>query len=146
LSFSNDRLCVAQLKSELGEGDYLITIEASGRYEALARHELEAAGHRVRLQNPRQVRRLAEGMGSQAKTDLIDAQILARTAELCADNEPRSKEREMLGDISPRANSLGILSWVVCQGGRGSYLVMREKAHRAWGRLRVSKLTLFKNC
>ena len=99
-SFSNDTGGIDQLKAELVDGPYLVAIEASGRYEALVRHELEAAGHQVKLQNPRQVRRLAEGMGTQAKTDLIDAQILARTAELCAPNEPRTKEREMLGDLS----------------------------------------------
>src|SRR5947209_15842561 len=75
-SFSNDRKGLEKLKKELGAGEYLIAIEASGRYEALARHELEAAGYQVRLQNPRQVRRLAEGFGVQAKTDGIDAQIL----------------------------------------------------------------------
>src|SRR5437763_5200082 len=74
-SYSNDKRGVAALVSELEGGDYLVAIEASGRYEALVRHELTAAGHTVRLQNPRQVRRLAEGTGTQAKTDLIDAQI-----------------------------------------------------------------------
>src|SRR5579862_6692568 len=76
LSYSNDKRGIALLKVELGGGQYIVAIEASGRYEALVRHELEAAGHQVKLQNPRQVRRLAEGMGTQAKTDLIDAQIL----------------------------------------------------------------------
>jgi len=100
LSYSNDKRGIALLKVELGGGQYIVAIEASGRYEALVRHELEAAGHQVKLQNPRQVRRLAEGMGTQAKTDLIDAQILVRTAELCGINEPRTKERELLGDVS----------------------------------------------
>jgi transposase len=91
---------VKKLKAALGKGKFIIAIEASGRYEALARHELEAAGYTVKLQNPRQVRRLAQGMGIQAKTDSLDAEVLARTAELCASNEPRSKEREALGDVS----------------------------------------------
>jgi transposase len=89
-SFSNDKSGVKALKKELGDGNYIIAIEASGRYEALARHELEAAGYTVRLQNPRQVRRLAEGLGTQAKTDGIDAQILARTADLCAPKKSSS--------------------------------------------------------
>jgi transposase len=97
---SNDEDGVARLKQELGEGDYLVGIEASGRYEAFVRHELQAAGYNVKLQNPRQVRRLAEGLGKQAKTDGLDAQLLARTAGLCAPNEPRSKEREELTDVS----------------------------------------------
>ncbi len=46
------------------------------------------------------VQGFAEGLGIQAKTDQIDAKVLARTVELCAPNQPRSKEREQLGDIS----------------------------------------------
>jgi len=45
-------------------------------------------------------------MGVQAKTDQIDAKILAQTAELCAPSQPRSKEREALGDLS---RSIGML-------------------------------------
>jgi transposase len=100
LKLSNDKSGIAQLKQELGGGDHLIAIEATGRYESLARHGLEASGHEVKVQNPRNVRRLADGLGVQAKTDRIDAKLLAHTAELCAPNKPRSKEREALGDLS----------------------------------------------
>ncbi len=98
--YGNDLDGLGQLKVDLGPGNYVIAIESSGRYEALARHELEAAGYKVRVKNPRQMRRLAEGLGVQAKTDLIDARMLAETAELGRANEPRSKEREALGDLS----------------------------------------------
>lgn len=104
--YNNDKSGVSQLKKELGQGNYVIAIEATGRYEALVRHELEAAGYTVRVQNPRQVRRLAEGMGTSCKTDKIDAKVLAATALLCAANEPRSKEREALTDISRTIQSL----------------------------------------
>jgi len=106
LKVKNDKSGIAQLKSELGGGDHLIAIEATGRYESLARHELEAAGHEVKVQNPRKVRRLADGIGTKAKTDRIDAKFLAKTAELCAASKPRSKEREALGDISRAINTL----------------------------------------
>jgi transposase len=98
--FSNDLEGVAQLKKELGKGNYVIAIESTGRYEALVRHELEAAGYKVRVKNPKQVRRLAQGLGLQAKTDALDAKFLADTAELGPDTQPRSKEREALGDLS----------------------------------------------
>jgi len=98
--FSNNLDGIAQLVSDLGQGNYVVAIESSGRYEALARHELEAAGYKVRVKNPRQMRRLAEGLGVQAKTDPIDARMLAETAELGRANEPRTKEREALGDLS----------------------------------------------
>ncbi len=104
--FANTRKGIAQLCAHLGQGKFIIAIEASGRYEALARHELEAAGYEVRLQNPRQVRRLAEGLGIGAKTDSIDAEILARTATLCTPNEPRTKERQQLTDVSRAIETL----------------------------------------
>jgi transposase len=99
LRLSNDVKGIAKLKAALKGGNFLIALEASGRYEAKVRHALENAGFEVRVQNPRLIRRLAEGLGIQAKTDLIDAHLLARTANLCARNEPRSKEREILGDL-----------------------------------------------
>src|SRR5436305_8374007 len=104
--FSNDAQGIALLKAELGQGEYVIAIESSGRYEALARHELEAAGYTVRVKNPRQVRRLAQGLGIQAKTDAVDAKLLAETAGLGKKTQPRSKEREALGDLSRTIGSL----------------------------------------
>jgi transposase len=98
--FPNTVEGIALLRQDLGEGSYVIAIESSGRYEALARHELQAAGYEVRMKNPRQMRRLVEGLGVQAKTDGIDARMLCETAELGRSNEPRSKEREALGDLS----------------------------------------------
>jgi len=98
--FANSEQGVSQLAEVLGGGEYLIALEATGRYESLARHMLESAGFNVAVQNPRCVRSLAKGMGIQAKTDGIDARVLSQTAELCAKNEPRSKEREALGDLS----------------------------------------------
>ena len=77
----------------------IIAIEASGRYETAVRRSLEKAGHDVRLQNPRQVRRLAQGMGIDAKTDRLDAEVLVRTIGICSSNEPKSEEREALADL-----------------------------------------------
>lgn len=84
----------------------VVALEATGRYEAKVRHAMDASGMDVRVQNPRLVRRLAEGLGVQAKTDLIDAQLLARTADLCAPNAPRSKEREQLADLGRTIETL----------------------------------------
>jgi transposase len=97
---SNNKAGVSKVEAQLEGGKYLVSIEATGRYESLVRHRLEAAGHEVRVQNPRKVRRLADGIGQQAKTDRIDAKFLAKTAEICAPSKPRSKEREELGDVS----------------------------------------------
>src|SRR5579862_2995576 len=72
--FANDSEGIRKLIAQLGSG-CVVAMEATGRYEAQLRHALEAAGLDVRVQNPRLVRRLAEGLGVQAKTDLIDAQL-----------------------------------------------------------------------
>jgi transposase len=100
LRFGNDAEGITKLTAALGRGNYVIALEATGRYESLVRHGLEAAGYTVRVKNPRQMRRLAQGLGVQAKTDGIDAKLLAQTAQLGSKTSPRSKEREALGDLS----------------------------------------------
>src|SRR5450759_4066753 len=58
----------------------LVLLEASGGYETLAVATLVAAGFPVALVNPRQVRDFARSTGRLAKTDAIDAKLLARFA------------------------------------------------------------------
>jgi transposase len=55
----------------------LIVLEATGGYERSLVADLLDAGHRVVIANPRQVRDFAKGMGILAKTDAIDAGVLA---------------------------------------------------------------------
>ena len=55
----------------------LIVLEASGGYEAVVAGELAAAGLPVAVVNPRQVRDFARATGQRAKTDALDAQLLA---------------------------------------------------------------------
>lgn len=59
----------------------LIVLEASGGYESLAALSLAEAGLPVAIVNPRQVRRFAEALGQLAKTDAIDARVIAHFAE-----------------------------------------------------------------
>jgi transposase len=53
-------------------------LEASGGYERAVIEKLEAEGLCVQLLNPKRVRRFAEAMGILAKTDPIDARLIAR--------------------------------------------------------------------
>jgi transposase len=55
----------------------LVVIEATGRYQRRVAADLLSAGIRVAVVNPRQARDFARSMGSLAKTDAIDARILA---------------------------------------------------------------------
>jgi len=59
-------------------GTCLIVIEATGGYQRLLVADLVDAGHRVAVVNPRQVRDFARGLGILAKTDRIDASVIAR--------------------------------------------------------------------
>jgi transposase len=55
----------------------LIVLEATGGYEVPVAAALAAGGLPVAVVNPRQVRDFAKALGHLAKTDAIDAQVLA---------------------------------------------------------------------
>jgi transposase len=75
----NDEAGVAALCERLGKLDGLmgIGIEASGRYERLAVAHLADAGLPVVVLNPAQVRHYGQAVGLKAKTDPIDARLIA---------------------------------------------------------------------
>lgn len=58
----------------------LVVVEATGAYHASVTSALLAAALPVAVVNPRQVRRFAESVGQLAKTDRLDAAVLARFA------------------------------------------------------------------
>ncbi len=60
----------------------LVVLEATGRYEAPCAASLAAAGVPVAVVNPRQVRDFAKSTGRLAKTDALDAAVLALFAPL----------------------------------------------------------------
>jgi transposase len=81
-SEANDEAGVAALLARLrGLGPALIVCEATGGFERLAIGTLAAAGLPVVVANPRQVRDFARATGQLAKTDQLDAGILALFAE-----------------------------------------------------------------
>lgn len=62
-------------------GACLIVIEATGGYERQLVADLKTANHEVSVVNPRQVRDFARAFNILAKTDRIDAAVLAHFAE-----------------------------------------------------------------
>jgi transposase len=58
----------------------LVALEATGGFETLAAAALSAAGLPVVVVNPAQVRSFADALGKRAKTDPIDAAVIARFA------------------------------------------------------------------
>jgi transposase len=83
LAVGNDEAGVQTLIERLGQLDGLasIGIEASGRYERLVVAELAARGLPVVVLNPAQVRSYAQAIGQRAKTDPIDARLIALFVE-----------------------------------------------------------------
>lgn len=69
---------VSQLKKL---GPTLVVMEATGGFEAALASELCAAGVAVAVVNPKRVRDFARSMGVLAKTDRLDAQVLAKFAQ-----------------------------------------------------------------
>jgi len=66
----------------------LVVLEATGGYETLVATTLASSGLPVAVVNPRQVRQFARAVGQLATTDVLDAQLLARFAEVVRP-EPR---------------------------------------------------------
>jgi len=90
-SVGNERGGIDKLHAKLpAPGTCLITLEGSGGYERLVIAELLDRGHHVALANPRQVRDFAKGLGILAKTDEIDAAVLARFGQVVG---PRCLEK-----------------------------------------------------
>ncbi|OOO01719.1 MAG: hypothetical protein USCGTAYLOR_02073 [Chromatiales bacterium USCg_Taylor] len=69
----------------------LIVMEATGGYELAVASALQAAGFHVAIINPRQARDFAKAMGYLAKTDRIDAGVLAQLAEVLRRHPDREK-------------------------------------------------------
>jgi len=79
---TNDEAGHAELRARLAAASArLVVLEASGGYEAIVAGTLWDAGFQVAVVNPRQVRDFARGMGKLAKTDQIDARVLALFGE-----------------------------------------------------------------
>jgi transposase len=86
----------------------LIVLEATGGYQNALIAALAAAGLPVVVANPRQVRRFAEALGYLAKTDALDARVLAHFADKVrpAVRALPSADREAVHDLLERRRQL----------------------------------------
>jgi transposase len=86
---ANSREGLKRLKRELAHLEVaLIVMEATGKHHREAHRSLHASGFVVAIVNPLRSRLFAEATGMLAKTDQLDARILAVLAESLA---PKSK-------------------------------------------------------
>ena len=80
---------ISRLVSKLqGRGVHLVVVESTGGLETALVGELAGEGIAVAVVNPRQVRDFARAVGRLAKTDALDAQVLAHFGE-ATQPEPR---------------------------------------------------------
>lgn len=111
-SVSNDTAGFGQLRKRLQAlGRCLIVVEATGGYERRLVADLIDQGFVVALVNPRQVRDYARGLGYRAKTDRLDAAVLARFGRDVAPH-PRTKtaakQQELDELVTRRRQLLGL--------------------------------------
>ena len=92
LNLSNDQSGFDALLTQLSTRQVaLIVMEATGGFEAALACALQSMGYAVAVINPRQARDFARAMGQLAKTDSIDARILAQMAEVLQRHPDRDK-------------------------------------------------------
>src|SRR6058998_2122165 len=118
----NDEVGITALVARLRPlAPALIVCEATGGFERAAIAALAAAGLPIVVANPRQVRDFARATGQLAKTDAIDAQVLALFAERVRP-EPRplpddatqaleallTRRRQLLEMLVAEKNRLGV--------------------------------------
>ena len=86
----------------------LIVLEATGGFETTVAAALAGAGLPLAVVNPRQVRDFARALGKLAKTDAIDAEVIALFAEkIRPQARPiASEEAQMLGELVARRRQI----------------------------------------
>ena len=96
---SNDAHGIESLCSQLTAlGPALVVLEATGGYEFEAACALQAAGLPTAVVNPRMARDFARAMGALAKTDALDAHMLAAFARVLHQHPERERFVKPLAD------------------------------------------------
>ena len=86
----------------------LVVVEATGGYERVLVESLQTASIAVAVVNPRRVRCFAKGIGFDAKTDSIDAKLIARYGEVVQPKaaQPKTKSEKQLEALVTRRRQL----------------------------------------
>ena len=115
----------------------LVVLEASGGYEVTVAAALASASLPLAVVNPRQVRDYARALGQLAKTDRLDARVLARFAETVrpAARPVPDAQAQALGELIARRRQL--VDMLVAEQNRRRLLRDRRlqrhvDAHIAW--------------
>lgn len=110
----NDEAGITELTSQLVErGPRLVVLEATGGLETALASALTMAALPVVIVNPRQVRDFARATGQLAKTDAIDARVLARFGEAVGPEPrplPEAATRELAALLARRRQVVEMLT------------------------------------
>ncbi len=137
LEASNDEQGIGSLVACLQEAPpALVVLEATGGLEQPTAAALALAGVPVAVVNPRQVRDFAKAVGRLAKTDRIDAAVLAHFAEAV-----RPKPRPLADEDARELHALvlrrrQIIDMITAEGNRArtapKSVKRRIEAHLRW--------------
>lgn len=115
-----------------------VVLEATGRYDQAVLDAMHAAGLPVVRMNPRQVRDFAKATGQLAKTDRLDAAVLARMAHSLElpRYEPKANWQRRLGEWTQRRRQL--VDTLTIERQRAETLT--DSTLRRWSRTLISQL------
>jgi transposase len=128
LKFNRDGTGIEALIGALGDvAPQLVAVEATGGFETVVVAALAAAGLPVVVVNPAQVRAFATALGRRAKTDPIDAAVIAQFA---AATRPQVRTlpdaaTQALADLVTRRRQ--IIQMIVAEGQREKRAAPRTK-------------------
>ena len=142
---SYDQTGVEELVSQMVDlGPALVLLEATGGLELPLVAALAAAALPVVVVNPRQVRDFARATGTLAKTDALDAGVLAHFADVVRpDVRPlKDAETQVLNSLTPRRHR--VMTILVSEKNRLGTAISavspRIEAHIAWLEQELSDL------
>lgn len=144
IGFANTDVGIEELVAwATGFQPRLIVLEATGGLEILATGRLTAADFPVAVVNPRQVRDFAKATGRLAKTDRIDAQVIAQFGQAIkpVPRALKDEETQRLSALLVRRRQL--VDMLTAEKNRLSRAHLRiqkdVKQHIAWLEKRITK-------
>jgi transposase len=123
----------------------LIVLEATGGFEVMVAAALAAAGLPLAVINPRQIRDFARALGRLAKTDPLDAEVIARFAEAVRPT-PRplpDEQARALGELVARRRQ--IVEMMTAERNRRPQMTVRKRVkaierHLDWLQKELSEI------
>lgn len=133
----NDDAGIAQLLERLqATAPTLILLEATGGIELPLTGALAAAGLPIVVVNPRQIRDFAKAVGQLAKTDALDAQVLAHFAEVVRPTPrplPDVETQELAALVTRRRQLIEMLTAEKDRVASARIVIRKQlRAHITW--------------